>query len=161
MPTLRLECRIRAPQRACFDAARDLDLHLESMTGARERAIGGRTGGLIEEGEEVIWQARHFGLLHEHHSRITDWDPPRRFRDVMVRGRFRRFEHDHVFEDAGGGVTVMRDVLTFESPLGPLGWLVDRLVLERYLKRLLTTRNEVVRNHAEARAAAAERGVAF
>jgi len=35
----------------------------------------------------------------------------------------------------------MTDTVEFASPLGPVGRLVDRLFLERYLTRLLERRN--------------------
>lgn len=35
----------------------------------------------------------------------------------------------------------MTDEIDFRSPLGPLGRAVDRLVLERYLRRLIGSRN--------------------
>ena len=44
----------------------------------------------------------------------------------------------------------MRDVLEFRSPLGPLGVLVDVLVLKAHLRRLLEKRNEQIRSEAEA-----------
>jgi ligand-binding SRPBCC domain-containing protein len=104
--------------------------------------------GLIGLGEEVTWRARHFGVVHHHTSRITAFDRPSHFRDSMVRGRFKTFEHDHLFQ-AVGGATLMRDVLLFESPLGILGRLVDRLVLAKYLTRLLEERNRFIRVEAE------------
>jgi ligand-binding SRPBCC domain-containing protein len=120
------------------------------MAHSGEEAVGGRTTGLIGLGEEVTWRARHFGVTHHHTSRITVFDRPSHFRDAMVAGRFRSFEHDHFFEAFDGG-TRMRDVLLFESPLGVLGRCVDTLVLASYLKRLLEERNRVIQ-------AAAERG---
>lgn len=39
----------------------------------------------------------------------------------------------------------MTDVLAFRSPLGVLGATVDRLVMTRYLTRMLTKRNEIVK----------------
>jgi len=81
-------------------------------------------------------------------SRITAFDRPQHFRDSMVRGAFRRFDHDHFFA-ACGDATEMRDVFDFESPLGPLGRLVDTLVLERYLRRFLETRNAEIKRVAE------------
>jgi hypothetical protein len=68
----------------------------------------------------------------------------------MVRGRFRMFEHDHYFEEVRPGSTRMRDVLVFQSRLGPLGWVVDVVVMSRYLKHLLVQRNEVIKAAAEA-----------
>ena len=150
MNRIELATDIRAPREVCFDLARDLDLHLRSMARSGEQAVAGRTTGLIGLGEEVTWRARHFGIHHHHTSRITAFDRPSYFRDSMVAGRFKTFEHDHIFEAVDGG-TRMRDILLFESPLGILGRCVDRLVLARYLTRLLEERNRVIR-------AAAERG---
>jgi len=148
VPTLVLETTIAAPRERCFDLSRDLDLHLRSMSDSGERAVAGRLSGLIGMGEEVTWEARHFGLTHRHTSRITTFDPPAHFRDSMVRGRFERFEHDHYFAERDG-VTVMRDVLDFASPLGPIGGVVDALFLKAYLRALLVRRNLAIKGAAE------------
>lgn len=150
MPRFELCTLIRAPRERCFDLSRDIDLHVRSMAESGERAIAGCTSGLIGLDEEVTWEARHFGVLHRHRSRITEYDRPRHFRDIQVEGRFARFEHDHFFDEVEAG-TEMRDVLAFESPLGPLGKVVDWLVLGRYLERLINERNEVIRAAAEMR----------
>src|SRR6185436_17495855 len=110
-------------------------------------AIAGRTSGLIALGEEVTWQARHFGLVHRHRARITAFDRPSHFRDSMVAGRFKRFEHDHIFEERYG-FTRMRDVLEFQSPFGALGALVDLVVLRGYLRRLLHRRAAAIKAEA-------------
>ena len=68
----------------------------------------------------------------------------------MVRGCFKTFEHDHFFDVVGGG-TRMRDVVSFESPLGLLGRCVDYLALARYLGHLLEERNRMIRCEAEHR----------
>ena len=149
MPRLELETAIAAPRERCFDLARDLDLHLRSMKSAGERAVGGRTSGLIEMGEEVVWEARHFGIAHQHRSRITAFDRPAHFRDSMVSGRFKCFEHDHYFAESHGR-TIMRDVIEFTSPLGLIGRVVDALVLSGYLRTLIVQRNRVIKETAEA-----------
>ncbi len=118
------------------------------MTHTGEQAVAGRTSGLIELGEQVTWRARHFGLELEHTSRITAYDRPRHFRDSMVSGHFRTFEHDHFFESQSGS-TLMRDVLEFEAPLGPLGRIAEVAFLKRYLTRLLAQRNATIQHEAE------------
>jgi ligand-binding SRPBCC domain-containing protein len=150
--TMRVELTtvVHAPREICFDLARDLDLHLRSMAHTGEQAVAGRRSGLIGPGEQVTWRARHFGIVHYHTSRITAFDRPSYFRDSMVAGRFRTFEHDHFFE-AGDGFTRMRDLLAFESPLGMLGRVVDRLVLAPYLTRMLEQRGRMIRAEAEQR----------
>ena len=149
MQTIRIETWIAAPPERCFDAARDLDLHLKSMAHTGERAVAGRTSGLIELGEEVTWRARHFLITQHFTSRITAFDRPRYFQDSMQRGAFRSFVHDHTFEPRRGG-TAMTDVLAFAAPLGILGRIAEVLVLRRYLTRLLESRAKILKEAVEA-----------
>jgi ligand-binding SRPBCC domain-containing protein len=144
MPLITIITIVRATPERCFDASRDLDLHMESMGHTAERAVAGRTSGLIELGEQVTWEGRHFGIRQRFTSAITEYDRPRHFQDSMVRGAFRSFVHDHHFEACEEG-TRMTDVLAFRSPFGVLGAIVDRLLMKEYLTRLLTKRNEVVK----------------
>ena len=143
MPTIELITEIDAPIERVFDLARSLDLHMDSMAQTGERAVAGVTSGLIDAGQEVTWQARHFGVWQHLTSRITVCDRPTHFADTMVRGAFKRFDHDHYFTVAGSGGkdTMMRDVFDFDAPLGPLGWLAERLFLTRYMRNLLLKRN--------------------
>jgi ligand-binding SRPBCC domain-containing protein len=148
MTTITIVTKIRAAPERCFDASRDLDLHLESMGHTGERAVAGRTSGLIELGEQVTWEGRHFGIRQRFTSAITAFDRPRHLQDSMVRGAFRSFVHDHYFEPCDEG-TLMTDVLEFRSPFGVVGAIVVRLVMTGYLTRLLTKRNEVVKGSLE------------
>jgi len=145
MPAFRIETDIAAPVERCFDLSRSIDLHLESMMASKERAVGGVTTGLISEGQEVSWQARHFGIQWRMTSRISEFSPPTRFVDEMVRGPFAAFRHEHLFEARAGG-TRMTDVVTFRMALGP----VANLPVGLYLRRLMTIRNAVIRTKAEA-----------
>src|SRR2546423_15228253 len=86
MQTIRIETWIAAPPERCFDAARDLDLHLKSMARTGERAVAGRTSGLIGMGEEVTWRARHLPVTQHFTPRVTAFDPPRHFPDSLPRG---------------------------------------------------------------------------
>ena len=149
MESITVETLIDAPIERCFDLARDLDLHTKSLASTNEVAIAGRTTGLIELGEEVTWRGRHFGVTQEFTSRITAFDPPRHFRDSMQRGAFRTFDHDHFFTQESGS-TKMVDVLAFSAPLGVLVIIAEKLVLRRYLRRLLQARARTIREAAEA-----------
>jgi ligand-binding SRPBCC domain-containing protein len=139
-----IDTMVRASPERCFDASRDLDLHLESMGHTGERAVAGKTSGLIGLGEQVTWEGRHFGIRQRFTSHITAFDRPHHFQDSMLRGAFRSFVHDHHFEPCAEG-TVMKDVLTFRSPFGIVGAIVDRFVMTTYLTRLLAKRNAIVK----------------
>ncbi|MEP7352330.1 MAG: SRPBCC family protein [Acidobacteriota bacterium] len=148
MPQVRVTTQIRAPIEVCFDLARSVDLHIASMSQTGERAVAGVTKGLIGLNEEVTWKATHFGIRQHLTSRITLFQRPTLFRDSMVRGAFKRFDHDHLFTSIQG-ITTMTDVFDYTSPLGVFGRLADVLFLERYMRRLLTVRAEVIRTAAE------------
>ena len=110
--------------------------------------MGGKTSGLLDPGDVVTWRARHFGITQTLTARISAYNRPTHFRDTMVRGAFRRIDHDHFFEPAGGG-TMMRDVFDFEAPLGILGRIAERLFLTAYMRRFLETRNRELKAVAE------------
>jgi ligand-binding SRPBCC domain-containing protein len=139
---------IAAPRERVFDLARSIDLHQRSLEHTRERAVGGRTSGLIGFGETVTWRARHLGVTQHLTSRISGYDRPRWFQDVMVRGAFASMVHDHWFDEADGG-TVLRDIFRFAAPLGPLGRIAEALVLRRYMTRFLSARNAIIKRIAE------------
>jgi ligand-binding SRPBCC domain-containing protein len=148
MARLEIITEVRAEPLKCFDLSRDLDLHKRSFQHTKERAIAGRVSGLIELGQEVTWRAKHFGVFHTHTSRITGFESPRYFRDEMTKGRFKNFVHDHFFEPTQAG-TRMTDLVEFQSPWGFLGKVVDRLVLARYIGKLIQARNQFIRLEAE------------
>jgi ligand-binding SRPBCC domain-containing protein len=150
MPIIDLSIFIAAPPELCFDLARDIDLHIASAGGTKERAIAGVTTGLISLGEEVTWQATHFGIRQRLTSRITMFDRPVHFRDSQVRGTFRHFDHDHFFAAESGG-TVMQDVFDYTSPFGLLGRLADRLFLKSYMTQFLRKRAAAIKRAAENR----------
>jgi ligand-binding SRPBCC domain-containing protein len=146
---IELETKIAAPPERCFLLSLSIDLHMESTAPTRERAVAGVMHGIIGLNQTVTWRGRHFGLMLEHTSLIDHYDPPHYFRDIMVKGHFRSFEHEHFFEAAENGGTLMRDKLRFTAPCGPLGWLAERLLLRRYFARFLSDRNAVIRRVAE------------
>ena len=148
MPIIVLRTPVKASPTRCFDLARNVDLHQQSTAASQERAVGGVTSGLLGPGDEVTWEAIHFGVRQRLTSRITEFEPPRRFVDEMVRGAFRRFRHEHQFLAMDGGTEIV-DIFDYTSPLGPLGRLADRLFLRRYMTRLLRERNVYLKQVAE------------
>lgn len=57
-------------------------------------------------------------------------------------------EHHHYFDPSSDG-TIMRDVFTYESPLGFLGHVADFLFLEHYMRSFIVERNRVLKATAE------------
>jgi len=117
-----------------------------------ETMVEGPTDGVFTEGSTVTWRARHFGIPFHLTSVVFDIDAPRGFRDRQVKGPFREFLHEHEFLDHRHG-TLMRDTITFRSPFGRLGALVDRLFMREYLRRMIAERGEVLAVSAGSRRA--------
>jgi ligand-binding SRPBCC domain-containing protein len=136
--TASFECRTVSalPVEQLFDRARSIDLHLESQKASGERAVKGVTSGLIGDGQDVTWRARHFGIPLTMTSRVTAFDYPHSFTDEQVKGPFKAFRHVHDFAPTATG-SVMIDRVEFSAPLGFLGRAVERLFLTRYLERLI------------------------
>ncbi|WP_040282010.1 SRPBCC family protein [Psychroserpens damuponensis] len=149
MPTIIIKTQIKADNQTCFDVSRNIDLHKASMEHSNEKAIVGKTSGLIGLGEWVTWEARHFGVKQQLTSKITEFDSPHRFVDEQVKGAFKCFSHEHVFISEEKNSTLMMDTFKFESPFGIFGKLANTLFLKRYMANLLTTRNTFLKQKAE------------
>ena len=133
MPCIKIETLIKADIETCFDLARNIDVHQESLKHSGEIAIAGITSGLIELGETVTWEAKHLGFVQHLTSKITELESPNYFVDEMVTGAFKSFRHEHRFEQSSEkDHVVMIDLFHFESPLGPLGKVANEVFLKKY-----------------------------
>ena len=74
---------------------------------------------------------------------IVEWDPPRRFVDVQMRGPYALWHHTHEFLEVGGQ-TLMRDTVRYALPFGPLGRIAHPLLVKRDLKAIFDYRQEAV-----------------
>lgn len=148
MATFTLETFIAAPPEVCFDLSLDLDLHQGSMGQTGERIVGGRPGGRIGLHEYVTWEATHLGIRQRMTVGITALQRPHRFHDEMLKGAFKRFEHEHTFEAVPGG-TLMMDRFEVEAPFPLIGWMIERILLVSYLRGLMEKRNFLIKEKAE------------
>lgn len=110
------------------------------MARSREEAVAGVRTGLISLGQEVTWRAWHFGVPIRMTSRITEMQAPDYFVDEQVWGPYRRLRHGHEFREDSEG-TLMVDRIEFAAPFGPVGRVVEKLVLDGYLQKFIQTRN--------------------
>lgn len=148
MPTIKLETHIRSGIETCFDLSRSIDLHQISTAGTNEKAIDGRTSGLINLNEFVTWRATHFGITQKLTTKITAFNRPYYFRDEQIKGIFKYIVHDHHFEVHTDHV-IMKDIFGFQSPVGFIGKFFDRIILTNYLRNFLLKRNAIIKEYAE------------
>lgn len=148
MPIVKHKQFIEAPVEVCFDLARDVDIHTKTTSSTKEKAVGGVTYGLLEEGDEVIWEATHFGIKQGLTAKITYMEKPKEFVDIMLKGAFKSFIHQHQFMEVKGG-TIMVDTFEYQSPFGPIGLIADKLFLEKYMKEFIISRAKALKIIAE------------
>jgi ligand-binding SRPBCC domain-containing protein len=148
MTTIHLTTKIKAPKQIVFNASRNIDIHQQSASPSKEKAIAGITSGLINLNETVTWRGKHFGFYLTHKSRITVMNFYDYFVDEMEKGKFKSFKHEHFFEEENG-ITIMKDKLQYETPFGIFGELFDILFLEKHLTNFLLERNKVLKEVSE------------
>jgi ligand-binding SRPBCC domain-containing protein len=136
---------IRAPIERCFLLATDIGL-VQQTLGMRPTA--GKTAGKAVGGDRIVWRGWILGLPQTHESLITRYERPAFFQDTMVRGRFRRFQHDHQFIEIDGQ-TLLIDRMRFSLPLGVLGRIAGRQLLVPYIAKWLRRRLTRLKHVAE------------
>ena len=148
MSELILETWINARAEICFDLMRDIRIHTETTANTNEKAVGGVTDGKIGLGQTVTFKGTHFGFRQRLMVKVVEFERPYLFVDEMIEGTFKSFRHIHEFSLQDGG-TLMRDTLIWTSPFGILGRIVDKLLLQKHLRNLVTTRNAKLKQIAE------------
>ncbi len=95
----------------------------------------------MAEGVKIDYRLRLRGLPIRWQSEITKWDPPGLFVDEQRRGPYRIWIHEHRFREEGGK-TLAEDFVSYALPGG---WLADRLVVRRDLRKIFEYRRERLR----------------
>ena len=104
----------------------------------------------MRKGLELDYRLRPLlGVPIAWRTRIDAYDPPNGFHDVQLRGPYAHWEHRHSFRPVAGG-TLMTDEVEYALPLGPLGDLVNRLVIRKELERIFRFRANAVASALQA-----------
>lgn len=141
MVIVKTEIEIAATIDVCFNLARDIDVHTQTVwKHTKEKAIQGVISGPIGIGQTVTFEATHFGIRQTLTSKITEYNEPYLFVDEMQNGAFKSLRHIHQFEERDHK-TIMIDYLEFTAPYGLIGWIFERLVLKIYMKKFIEHRN--------------------
>jgi len=90
----------------------------------------------MEEGTLIDYQIRLHGIPMRWRTRIDLWEPPYRFVDSQIKGPYRIWHHEHLFEEINGQ-TKITDRIQYRV-LG--GKLVDNLMVWRDVQRIFEFR---------------------
>ncbi len=93
----------------------------------------------MRAGTHLLYRLRWHGFPVRWVTEIQTWNPPTEFIDVQARGPYRLWHHTHRFQPVDGG-TLMRDVVRYALPLGPLGRLAHTWLVKSDLKAIFDCR---------------------
>lgn len=150
MPEFIHRSRIEAPAEAVF-AWHEREGAFDRLNPPWENVrVVERSGG-IRDGARVVLRIGagpagfHWVLEHR------DYRQGRQFRDVQVRGPFRRWEHTHLFLPEGDRACILEDRIVYEAPFGRLGRAVAEPLMRARLKKLFRYRHRVTKRDLEGR----------
>lgn len=144
-----MKTHVRASAARCFDLARDVGVHCRTSAFTDERVVQpGRTAGPLELGDTVTFEGRHFGVRWRLTASIVELERPHRFVDQATGRAFPWLRHVHEFDECDGA-TEMIDRLEWQSPLGLLGRIADRLLIERHMARYVSAKQQALKVLAE------------
>lgn len=156
MGTFHAETTIDVPVEEVFA------FHRDTRNAARIAAPGQTILGVegsfpLDEGDEVVLRVRiaPIPFPQRWRVRVVRLEHPTLMVDETLDGPFARFVHEHRFEDLGDGRTRLVDHVEYALPLGPLGRIVEKLVVGRQLRAAFAHRQEATKALLEGERAAA------
>jgi hypothetical protein len=95
----------------------------------------------MRPGTIIDYRLKLRGIPVRWQSKITVWEPPYCFVDEQLKGPYRKWVHQHTFEESDGG-TLARDHVDYAVPGGVL---VRKLLVERDLRKIFEYRKQKLR----------------
>lgn len=94
----------------------------------------------MREGTLIDYRLKLHHIPIRWRTEIADWEPPYRFVDTQLRGPYRYWRHEHLFEPVDGG-TRCRDIVHYGVPGGAL---VHRLMVRRDVRAIFEYRQQAI-----------------
>ncbi len=93
----------------------------------------------IEVGSKSVFRIPMGPLKMTWEAEFTAYEPPHKFEDIMVRGPFWKWRHEHVFLDTESG-SVVDDRVHYQVPFGALGHMFAGRWVRKRLRRMFRAR---------------------
>ncbi len=86
----------------------------------------------IKAGTLIEYRLKWFGIPYRWVTLIESWVPGENFVDTQLNGPYILWHHTHSFKAVAGGI-FMTDRVKYRLPLGPLGVLMQFLIVKKQL----------------------------
>lgn len=108
------------------------------------------TRGAAGLGQDIFLSVRQFGIVRTTwHVRITAYQAPSIMVDEQIKGPFATWQQTRVIAPGQDGGTTLTDIVDYTLPFGPLGRLVDALVVRKQIERMFAYRQQATKNLLE------------
>jgi ligand-binding SRPBCC domain-containing protein len=97
----------------------------------------------MHRGAEIDYSLTWMRLPMRWKTRITEYEPPFQFVDVMEKGPYALWRHSHTFRPTEQG-TIVADRVEYALPFGPLGSLVHSLFVGRHVEEIFHYRQRAL-----------------
>ncbi len=94
----------------------------------------------MKTGARIDYKIRLRGIPIKWRTNISLWQPNERFIDEQIRGPYRKWHHEHIFEDRGDQ-TLMTDLVHYRVWLGPI---IHPLMVKKDLARIFQYRQQKI-----------------
>ena len=148
MQTLISRVVVNAPIERCFDITRSIEAHEDTSILIKGKAVGGKTRGLSELGDETTWSARFLGCRFKVRTRIIEMNAPHEICEQRVSGIPRHFDHRYSLTSTEDG-TLIEDAFTIGFPFGVLGDFFLKAVLLNHLTLVQNQRLKAIQKICE------------
>jgi len=97
----------------------------------------------IKQDTVLDYKIKSNGLPLRWRSLIVAWEPMKMFIDTQARGPYASWVHRHTFEQTPEGV-LCGDQVTYKLPGGPIGRVVNSLMVKRQLTEIFRYRRKMI-----------------
>lgn len=94
----------------------------------------------MKVGAQIDYKLKLKGVPIRWRSEIPVWNPPYKFVDTQVKGPYKKWYHQHLFQPVEGG-TLVTDIVDYVVPGGAL---INRLFVEPDVRKIFAYRHQVL-----------------
>jgi len=98
----------------------------------------------IEEGTLIDYKLKIKGVPATWKTLISQWSETDSFRDSQLKGPYSKWEHTHRFISIQGG-TLMTDEVIYKAPMGPIGYVVNEIMIKKDVSTIFKFRNKKIK----------------
>lgn len=84
----------------------------------------------MEKGTLIDYKIKLNGIAFSWKTKITAWENNRKFEDTQIKGPYKIWIHEHLFEEENGQVK-MTDTVQYLSP----GWFLEPIINKFYISK--------------------------